>query len=327
MIKKIIIFIIDILKQRKNSNHINEDSSYQIFRILNRLSNGLLTKIIELIIVKKNVRELSESYISLEKLPEKETLDLVQCISEMRVYNKTEIKNNKNLDENKFSFKFIQINNNIIRQDVLKTDLLSNLKISQYATNEKWINLIKKELKFNPKLIDITAWYTCEDKNLDYEFNTKYDAQIWHRDVDKLRDIKIFTYLTDVNNIEDGPFEILNNSEDFSLVNYKYFNKNNYRIYDKDISERIKKKKISFLGKKGTTFLVNTRCLHRGARVSKNYRLILELYFSTSLFGKHKNFNNFDKPKLNKNWQSYNLWKEKIEKFPDNYNYLFQGKN
>ena len=61
--------------------------------------------------------------------------------------------------------------------------------------------------------------------------------------------------------------------------------------------------------------------------MSKNYRLILELYFSTSLFGKHKNFNNFDKPKLNKNWQSYNLWKEKIEKFPDNYNYLFQGKN
>ena len=328
MIKKTIFFLIDIFKQRQNSYYINADSSYQILRILNRISNGLLTKIIERIVIKKNIKELNQSFKILETVQEKETSDLALNISNMKVYNKSEVKNIKNdLDERNHTYEFNQIDQNIVRQDVFKSDLFSNLKIVKYATDEKWIKLIKNELQFDPKLIDITAWYTRAERNIDNEVNTKYDAQIWHRDVDKLRDIKIFTYLTDVNGVEDGPFEILNKSDDFNLTNYKYFNKNNYRIYDKDIPNKLKKNKVTFLGQKGTTFLVNTRCLHRGVRVSKNYRLILELYFSSSIFGKHKHFNNFDKPKLNENWESYKLWLHKIEKHPNNYNYIFQGKN
>ena len=45
MIKKILIFFVDVLNQRKSLFYINTDSSYQIFRILNRISNGLLTLI------------------------------------------------------------------------------------------------------------------------------------------------------------------------------------------------------------------------------------------------------------------------------------------
>ena len=61
------------------------------------------------------------------------------------------------------------------------------------------------------------------------------------RDVDKLRDIKIFTYLTDVENEENGPFEILDNTHLFKLNKFKYLNKNNYRILDRNIPCILKK--------------------------------------------------------------------------------------
>ena len=81
-------FLIDIFKQRQNSYYINADSSYQILRILNRISNGLLTKIIERIVI-KNIKELNQSFKILETVQEKETSDLALNISNMKVYNKS----------------------------------------------------------------------------------------------------------------------------------------------------------------------------------------------------------------------------------------------
>ena len=128
MIKKT-IFLIDIFKQRQNSYYINADSSYQILRILNRISNGLLTKIIERIVIKKNIKELNQSFKILETVQEKETSDLALNISNMKVYNKSEVKNIKNdLDERNHTYEFNQIDQNIVRQDVFKSDLFQILK-------------------------------------------------------------------------------------------------------------------------------------------------------------------------------------------------------
>tara|TARA_B100001250_G_C19803390_1_gene792150 strand:+ start:519 stop:1526 length:1008 start_codon:yes stop_codon:yes gene_type:complete len=335
MIKKILIFFVDVLNQRKSLFYINTDSSYQIFRILNRISNGLLTKLLEIFITKKNNKNFQAGYKKLKDISHEETENILKELDKMRVYNKTKIKkihySNLKLDVEKFSYKInSQDHNEAVRLDILKYDLLSNLKIAEFASQKKWLNIIEENFQFSPQLMDITAWYTFPEVNTKLkseEEETSYDAQIWHRDVDKLRDIKIFTYLTDVNDLDDGPFEILKETHTFSFDKFKFSNKNNYRILNKDIPKKYQNKKISFTGNKGTNFIVDTRCLHRGVKVKKNYRLILELYFSNSFFGKHFKFNDFTRPKLNMDWDSYKFWKQKIEKEPQIYKYLFLGRD
>lgn len=337
MIKKFIIFIKDIFNQRNNKYYINSNSSYQIFRFLDRVSRGLSTKFIEIFVTKKNSKETYSSYKILNNVPIHDLLNIKNEIDQMRVFKHSDIKKIHNtniiLKTEDFSYRFKDSEkNNAIRLDILKADLLSNLKISKFVTQRKWLDTVEENFNFSPKLIDVNAWYTLPEKKKsdDIYVNeeiTGYDAQIWHRDVDKLRDIKIFTYLTDVENEENGPFEILDNTHLFKLNKFKYLNKNNYRILDRNIPLHLKKNKHAFLGKKGTSFVVNTRCLHRGTKVNKEFRLILELYFSSSFFGKHMKFNDFTRPKLSKNWESFNFWNEIIENKPENYKYLFLSKN
>ena len=335
-LKKIIRFFIDSQKQRKNKFHINDDSSYQIMRILYRISNGLFLNLLGNFITKTKYRKFKAGYKNLENISDDKILQISEEINKMRVYNKTQIKEIHTsdivLDINGYTSKVdLKNKNTATRMDVLKSDLFSNSKITELASQKKWINLIKENYGFEPQLMDITAWYTFPEtsKLLDNsnEEDTSYDAQLWHQDVDKIRDIKIFIYLTDVLDLNDGPFEILKETHLFNFYKFKYFNKNNFRILSKDIPKKLEEKKLSFLGKKGTNFIVDTRCIHRGLKVKKNYRLVLELYFSNSFFGKHFKFNDFTRPKLKPEWNSYNTWKNIIKNEPDTYKYLFLGKD
>jgi hypothetical protein len=325
-------FIYDLLKVRKNDLHINKNSSYQVMRTLYRISNGLITNLIGYFLSGlkyKNSNKFKNGYLELEKISKDEVQSLKKEISKMRVFDQRKINNYNYLDIEKkvsdYAFEFNTLKNqDIIRLDVLKSDLLSNKIIAEFVTNKKWVSVVKKILNVEPKLVDITSWYTLPHKN-EIDLN-QYSAQIWHRDVDKIRDLKIFIYLSDVETLENGPFEIIPNSHTISLNKITYENKNNFRIYD----DKIKNKKIysrySFLGHMGSNFIVDTRCLHRGKIVKNKFRQIIELYFSNSSFGKHEYFNEFSRPRLNSSWDSYEIWNNKINNNPQNYNSLFLGK-
>ena len=203
IIKKIIIFFVDILSQRKDPFHINRDSSYKIMRFVYRITNGLLINLIGIFITNTKYINTKESFKRLENINDIETSILKKEISKMRVYNKTEIKKihytNIQYPTSEYSFP-VDLNNSkkIVRLDVLKKDLFSNKKVSEFALKNEWINIVRNNFKFEPKLMDITAWYTFPDllnnkAEHKEEKNFSYDAQIWHRDVDKIRDIKNLT--------------------------------------------------------------------------------------------------------------------------------------
>ena len=247
----------------------------------------------------------------------------------MKVFDQREINNFNYSDNTKqisdYAFKFEELSSkDIIRMDVVKSELLSNKVVTNFVTDKKWIKIVKKIINVEPKLIDVTSWYTLPHKK-ELDLN-KYSAQIWHRDVDKIRDLKIFIYLSDVVSLDKGPFEILINSHRMSLDKLRYENKNNFRISDDKIKNKNIYLKHSFLGEKGTNFIVDTRCLHRGGVVKNEFRQVIELYFSNSSFGKHEYFNLFSKPNLKSNWESYDIWKRNIENYPGIYNTLFMGK-
>jgi len=335
-INNIIIFTIDILKQKKNKYYINRDISYQFMRLLYRISNGLLTHLMSIFFSGfkiKSSNNFPDGFIELNKIEESKIEKLKRQITLMRVFDKTKIKNKlyTTNSEKLYTYKFDDLRkSNAIRIDVLKKDLLANAEIAKLATDRKWLNIANGILNVPSKLIDITCWYTLPPKNHvqdEDELINIYDAQIWHRDVDRLRDIKIFIYLSDVVNDEDGAFEIIKNTHKINTNIVNYHNKNNFRILNKDLPEKFQNKKKKFFGTLGTNFVVDTRCLHRGSIVKRNYRLVLELYFSDCFFGKHLNYNIFYKPKLEKSWESYKIWNEIISKYPENYKYIFIAKN
>ena len=97
-------------------------------------------------------------------------------------------------------------------------------------------------------------------------------SQLWHRDHDDVRTIKVFVYLTDVPDINNGPFTFLpgpvSDRFGFSLKSHR----SDEVILGRARSEEM----ISVTAPRLTTFAVETsRCLHMGSRVATGHSRLL----------------------------------------------------
>jgi hypothetical protein len=73
----------------------------------------------------------------------------------------------------------------------------------RFALQPAVIGVLASRLGELPRLTDVLLTYsTPSDEALAY-------SQLWHRDYDDVRTIKLFAYLTDVNELADGPFTFL----------------------------------------------------------------------------------------------------------------------
>ena len=225
---------------------------------------------------------------------------------------------NKNLDFNYYKEK------NLIRLDFDSQKLVENKLISEFATNPYWAGEVKKILGTKPYFVGIDAWLTLPP----YKKINNYDdignyvsSQMWHRDCDNLRDIKIMTYLTDVKNLDTGPFEIVTGTNKFTFFNpFKYLMGSAMRVQDHYVQKKFKNSIYSFLGNKGESMIADTRALHRGKTITdqNSYRVILQFYFSNHTFGKVKYL------KLpTKNSESYEIWINSFDRDDCNYKSLF----
>ncbi len=193
--------------------------------------------------------------------------------------------------------------------------------IEKYNFNELLNNY------FNCKLYlqRIDSWITLPVPKImdDYELMTKYDdTQQWHRDVDKLRDIKVFIYLSDVINENDGPFQIVTNSNQSIWFNpYNYSNPIKFRVKNDLIQKNYKKDIHTFCGSKGTVFAADTRGFHRGKTIQEknNFRFVLQLYYSIHSIGKNSQI------MLNSNFDSYLNWQKELKKESNLANGLFNN--
>lgn len=113
----------------------------------------------------------------------------------------------------------------------------------------------------------------------------------WHRDSPITHQFKGIVYLTDVDEA-NGPFQYI--EESHKLININKVlgrlkvesTKRRFTDLEVDnlISEGIIPSYKSYLGKKGTLILVNTRGLHRGAPITNGSRTAITRYFSTKSF-------------------------------------------
>lgn len=97
-------------------------------------------------------------------------------------------------------------------------------------------------------------------------------SQLWHRDHDDTRTIKIFVYLTDVETLKDGPFTFLpgpvSDRFGYSLRSHRS---------DEQIFSRVPPEaKVEMMAPAMTVFAVETsRCLHMGSRIAPGHQRLL----------------------------------------------------
>ncbi|MEQ1954384.1 phytanoyl-CoA dioxygenase family protein [Mesorhizobium yinganensis] len=107
-------------------------------------------------------------------------------------------------------------------------------------------------------------------------------GQLYHYDMHRLKFVKMFIYLTDV-----GP-----GSGPHTLIPGTHIKRPDSLLEDRRYSEEemiasgLKGNEISITGPAGTVFFVDTSCYHKGASPLTDYRIMAQVQFSNSLFGK-----------------------------------------
>lgn len=166
-----------------------------------------------------------------------------------------------------------------------------------------WVRLLDEDMKdgllptdnpfvalaLDPSVVSVLATAIGELPQLDYVLLTLSEgsdapltsSQLWHRDYDDIRTIKLFVYLTDVQDRSKGPFTFL----PADCSDKVGFTRRTHRADDSVFTGPIQRTDVKEMtGEKGSAFFVETsRCLHMGSRLSPgNTRLLYTATFTTA---------------------------------------------
>ena len=149
-------------------------------------------------------------------------------------------------------------------------------------------------LAFDPFILSIAnGYFGCppihDQTNIWFSFPTKIDAnnlsknaQLFHQDKDFIKFLKVFIYLTDVNE-ENGPHSYVEGSHRDPLHDYGiplHTRVDNMKIVDIYGAKRVK----TIIGKAGYLVFADTSCAHKGSPLISGSRLMLQLEYTTSLY-------------------------------------------
>jgi hypothetical protein len=133
------------------------------------------------------------------------------------------------------------------------------------ANHPRVLAIVEKVLGAKPTIGSLSLWWSTPSRTGEPEH-----AELFHRDVDDLRFLKLFVYLTDVDE-DSGPHIYAAGSHRMPVLS------NIARFPEAEVvaavgAERIKR----FTGPAGTTFIENTYGLHRGLPPTKRPRLVFQ---------------------------------------------------
>lgn len=168
-----------------------------------------------------------------------------------------------------------------VRYDYLASDLLANSDIQNLLADRSILRLAEMYLEARPRFDILSMWWHTN-------FHTQPDseaAQFFHFDLDRLKWLKVFVYLTDVGP-NDGPHSFIAGSHTSNGIPQELLKKGYTRLSDEEVIRHYgPEQEIRFAAPRGTIIVEDTRGLHKGNAVLDNHRLILQLQLSNSLFG------------------------------------------
>lgn len=168
-----------------------------------------------------------------------------------------------------------------VRYDYDLQSLLCDHTVQNILSDKSIIAVAQNYLGSKPILDVLTMWWhTAFQKAPD-----ESSAQLFHFDMDRIKWLKFFIYLTDVGE-ENGPHVFVKGSHRNRGIPSKLRAKGYARLTDEEVAACYSSQDIiHHYAPKGTIIAEDTRGLHKGQPVIKGDRLVLQLQFSNHLFG------------------------------------------
>lgn len=168
-----------------------------------------------------------------------------------------------------------------VRYDFKVEDVIGNPEVQALMADPTLLSLAQAYLDAQP-VSDVTGmwWHTSFSDQPDSEA-----AQFYHFDMDRIKWIKFFIYLTDVSS-DNGPHCFIKGSHLTNGIPKELLSKGYARLSDEEVLRHYSKNDLmEFAAPRGTIIAEDTRGLHKGQLVKQGHRLVLQLQFSNSLFG------------------------------------------
>jgi len=163
---------------------------------------------------------------------------------------------------------------NFPRESILKSEVLQDL-----IFDDSLMAFAQEYLGCKPILDHLAFWWSQPFKG-----KAKSEAaQLYHFDMDRIKFMKFFFYLTDVDTY-NGPHCYVKNSHTKLPPEIS----RDGRFTDLDI-EKIygTQNMLELVGKKGTIMAVDTRGMHKGKDLINGERLLFQIEFAISMFGQN----------------------------------------
>jgi ectoine hydroxylase-related dioxygenase (phytanoyl-CoA dioxygenase family) len=168
-----------------------------------------------------------------------------------------------------------------VRYDFSSEDVINNPDVQQLMADASILSIAQAYLGSAP-IADVTSmwWHTAFSDQPNEEA-----AQFFHFDMDRIKWLKFFIYLTDVGP-DNGPHSFVRGSHRTGGIPATLLSKGYARLSDGEVNRHYDPRDVvAFLAPRGTVLAEDTRGLHKGHAVLAGDRLMLQLQFSNSLFG------------------------------------------
>lgn len=189
----------------------------------------------------------------------------------------------KSFDGNNFVF-FDEKKISSTRYFFDKNELINQSSIQKFIMDESIIDIARQYFDSEP-IFDFPAmwWSTPFGDEASSEA-----AQLYHYDLDRVKWLKIFFYLTDVDDY-NGPHYYIQKTHKINSKPKELLSRGYVRISDNEIKNYFDEEDFKVIkGPKGLAFAADTLCYHKGKNLTRGCRLVLELNFTTSLFANNK---------------------------------------
>ena len=167
---------------------------------------------------------------------------------------------------------------NRLVEDVTTQQMMKSVRVARLATDPLLVAIAQGYLGSQVILDSAQAWVSGPGEYGNEELSK--GAMMYHMDKDRLAFLKVFLYLSDVDNTAGPHHFIQGTHKNIPEPLWK-----EGRMSDEEVYQHLPATGHRVEGPAGTLFLVDTSGLHKGTRPTMRERRLFQLTFTSGLFG------------------------------------------
>ena len=160
-------------------------------------------------------------------------------------------------------------------------ELINEPAVQELMADPSLLTVAQAYLRNGPILDIVAMWWSTPFSK---QPNTEA-AQLYHFDMDRIKWLKFFFYLTDVTSVT-GPHCFIRGTHRRFSQPAQLLNRGYTRIADQDLAPFYAADQfVEICGPRGTIVAVDTRGFHKGKPPETTHRLVLQFEYCDTLFG------------------------------------------